>query len=197
VVKASRYLTHVRQLAEPREPVARLLERAEPLGPRLAAVLVQLPPTLPAHADRLAATLAAFGSTRVAFEPRHPSWFSETVRVILADHDAALCWTDRRNRLGPLWRTASWAYVRLHEGRSQTSAYGDRALRAWAARLIELCPDDAEDVFVAFNNDHLASAPKNALTLARLLRISGRSVAEPPSSDSRILGVQQVDTSSE
>jgi uncharacterized protein YecE (DUF72 family) len=133
---------------------------------------------LPAHPDRLERTLRAFGRrhVRVAFEPRHPSWFVGEVRAVLERHDAAWCWTDRRNRIGPLWRTASWAYLRLHEGRTRTSSYGDRALDTWAARLDELCPDDDQDVYVAFNNDHLASAPRNALRLAAMLEGRGRRV---------------------
>ena len=42
--KASRYLTHVRRLRDPDEPVQRFLERASGLGPKLGPVLVQLPP---------------------------------------------------------------------------------------------------------------------------------------------------------
>src|SRR2546421_3049845 len=45
-VKASRYLTHVKRLAGSAEPVARLLERAMHLGPKLGPILLQLPPNL-------------------------------------------------------------------------------------------------------------------------------------------------------
>jgi uncharacterized protein YecE (DUF72 family) len=47
-VKASRYLTHVRKLRDPAEPVARLLAAASGLGPKLGPILVQLPPTFQA-----------------------------------------------------------------------------------------------------------------------------------------------------
>ena len=47
-VKASRYLTHVRRLRDPAEPVARLLGAAAGLGRKLGPVLLQLPPTLKA-----------------------------------------------------------------------------------------------------------------------------------------------------
>ena len=47
-VKASRYLTHVRKLRDPAEPVARLLGAASGLGPKLGPILVQLPPTFQA-----------------------------------------------------------------------------------------------------------------------------------------------------
>src|SRR5947207_2253216 len=80
-VKASRYLTHVRRLLEPHEPVAYLLERATELGAHLGPILLQLPPDMPADLDRLARTLEAFPpSVRVAVEPRHPSWFTEPFR---------------------------------------------------------------------------------------------------------------------
>ncbi|MFD0853080.1 DUF72 domain-containing protein, partial [Actinomadura adrarensis] len=41
-VKASRYLTHVRRLKEPEEPVARLMGVARGLGSRLGPILLQL-----------------------------------------------------------------------------------------------------------------------------------------------------------
>ena len=56
-VKASRYLTHVRRLRDPREPVDLFVSRAKRLGPRLGPVLLQLPPNLPAAPDRLEETL--------------------------------------------------------------------------------------------------------------------------------------------
>ncbi|GGZ06762.1 hypothetical protein GCM10010365_27150 [Streptomyces poonensis] len=45
-VKASRFLTHVKRLKEPEEPVHRLMSHAAGLGDRLGPVLLQLPPTL-------------------------------------------------------------------------------------------------------------------------------------------------------
>ena len=115
-VKASRYLTHVRKLRDPEEPVARLLGAAA-LGPTLGPVLLQLPPALKAEPALLDACLTAFqrtpssghGPLRITVEPRHSSWWTAKVRQILAAHDAALCWADRRGRaVIPLWRTAGW-----------------------------------------------------------------------------------------
>ena len=116
-VKASRYLTHVRRLRDPAEPVARLLAAAADLGPKLGPILLQLPPTLAAEPARLADCLAEFrraplpgghGPPRIAVEPRHASWWTGEVEQILAAHDAALCWADRRGRpVTPLWRPAA------------------------------------------------------------------------------------------
>jgi uncharacterized protein YecE (DUF72 family) len=117
-VKASRYLTHVRRLAGPDEPVARLLAAAGGLGPKLGPVLLQLPPTLAADFGLLGRCLRCFpAGVRVAVEFRHPSWWTGETRDVLAAHGAALCWADRRGRpVAPLWRPASFVYLRLHEG---------------------------------------------------------------------------------
>jgi uncharacterized protein YecE (DUF72 family) len=133
-VKASRFLTHMKRLKDPEEPVERLLRRAAGLGGKLGPLLLQLPPNLPADPARLAACLSCFpDGVRVAVEPRHDSWWTDEIRDILVRHGAALCWADRLGRpLTPLWRTADWAYVRFHEGAARPwPMYGDRALAAW------------------------------------------------------------------
>ena len=45
-VKASRFLSHIRRLREPEEPVARLMDRVAGLGAKAGPVLLQLPPDL-------------------------------------------------------------------------------------------------------------------------------------------------------
>ena len=59
-VKASRYLTHIRRLRDPAEPVARLMEQARGLGAKLGPILLQLPPDFKVDVDLLAATLTRF-----------------------------------------------------------------------------------------------------------------------------------------
>ena len=59
-VKASRYLTHIRRLQEPDEPVQRLRQRMAGLGPKRGPVLLQLPPTLRIDTAALGRTLAVF-----------------------------------------------------------------------------------------------------------------------------------------
>jgi uncharacterized protein YecE (DUF72 family) len=180
-VKMSRYLTHVRRLRDPAEPVARFLDRAAGLGDRLGPVLLQLPPTLPADPQALAATLACFPpEVRVAVEPRHPSWWTDPVRATLAAHRATLCWADRRGRpVTPLWRTADFGYLRLHEGlASPWPRYGVAALRSWVRRVASTF-DDGAPVYVYFNNDQEGAAPTDAVAFARACRRYGLAVAHP------------------
>jgi uncharacterized protein YecE (DUF72 family) len=169
-VKASRYLTHIRRLQAPAEPVARLVGRIEALEDKLGPVLLQLPPTLALDLAALRATLRCFPrEVRVAVEFRHPSWFVTDTEQMLAEHGAALCLADGPKWHQPLWRTVEWGYVRLHEGRaSPHPCYGEAALRTWASRIKELYGAGAE-VFAYFNNDTGGCAPRNAFTFARLL----------------------------
>jgi uncharacterized protein YecE (DUF72 family) len=180
-VKASRYLTHVRRLRDPAEPVDRLLRAAAGLGDRLGPVLLQLPPNLTAEPGTLDACLREFarfpGTVRVAVEFRHESWWTEEVRQLLTRHHAALCWTDRRGRpASQLWRTADWGYLRFHEGNAQPwPRYGVQALRGWARRIAQAWPDDA-DVFSYFNNDQGGAAVHDAAAFASIACRAGRQV---------------------
>jgi uncharacterized protein YecE (DUF72 family) len=180
-VKASRYLSHIKRLADPAEPVARFMERAAHLGPKLGPVLVQLPPTLAADLDRLDACLAQFPAhVKVTVEFRHESWFSDETRQLLEKRGAALCLADSPRRKTPVWRTADWGYLRLHEGRaSPHPCYGRRALSTWADRLAELWTRD-EDVYVYFNNDGLGCAVRDAIVFARAAERVGRPATRVP-----------------
>jgi uncharacterized protein YecE (DUF72 family) len=181
-VKASNYLTHYRRLREPAEPVERLLTHAAPLRSHLSVVLLQLPPDMKAAPERLDETLQAFGEqVRVAVEPRHPSWWSDEVREILASHRAAICLADRGSHIiTPEWRTADWCYVRFHFGLAQPpSCYGPAALRSWVARLLDLHGNDA-DGYVYFNNDGNGCAVRDAVIFARYAAEAGLSVTRVP-----------------
>jgi uncharacterized protein YecE (DUF72 family) len=177
-VKASRYLTHVRRLRDPAEPVERLLRAAAGLGDRLGPVLLQLPPNLPADPGALGDSLrefARFPGTRVAVEFRHPSWWTAETQQVLERHGAALCWADRLEvPVTPLWRTTDWGYLRFHEGAAQPwPRYGAQALQGWALRTARAWPGDA-DVFVYFNNDQGGAAVHDAAAFAAIARGSAR-----------------------
>ncbi|TDE55796.1 DUF72 domain-containing protein [Nonomuraea mesophila] len=165
-VKASRFLTHIKRLAEPEEPVRRLMGAVAELKDKLGPILLQLPPTLQSDPGRLDRCLACFPAhVRVAVEPRHASWWTGEVREILRARGAALCWADRLGRpRSPFWRTAGWGYVRLHQGRAGI-AYGDTALRTWARRVREA---GWRDAYVYFNNDPGGAAVRNARRFAGL-----------------------------
>jgi uncharacterized protein YecE (DUF72 family) len=165
-VKGSRYLTHVKRLKDPAEPVARLLERCRGLGRKRGPILLQLPPTLQADPGLLDTTLKQFPRTvRVAVEPRHDSWWSGEVREVLTRRKAALVWADRGEQaLGPLWTTADWGYLRLHHGASGW-AYSKKSLQRWADQL----RDAFGEGYAYANNDPGAAAVRDAAMLREML----------------------------
>jgi uncharacterized protein YecE (DUF72 family) len=184
-VKMSRYLTHVKRLQDPADPVAHFLDRAGALGDKLGPVLLQLPPTLGVDLARLDATLAELAPrVRVAVEPRHPSWWTPSVRRVLSDHGAALCWADRQGQpVTPLWRTAPFGYLRFHEGGvaggggdpgdgASTALYARSSLDAWLERITTTYPI-SDDIFVYFNNDAGAAAVTDAAVFGERARRCG------------------------
>ncbi|MEU2259037.1 DUF72 domain-containing protein [Streptomyces sp. NPDC019645] len=183
-VKASRYLTHLKRLHDPAEPVGRLMDRAEGLGGRLGPVLLQLPPNFREDTAALDVCLRCFPrGVRVAVELRHPSWWDaeRELRAVLERHGSALCWADRGSRpVTALWRTADWGYLRLHGGLAQPPPrYGRQALSAWVRRLGDAWPD-GDDVYVYFNNDTGGAAVVDAARFARRAAAAGRTVTRTP-----------------
>jgi uncharacterized protein YecE (DUF72 family) len=169
-VKASRYLTHVRRLRDPGQPVRRLLDAVGGLDGKAGPVLLQLPPRMAADPALLEDCLGWFGTTvRVAVEPRDPSWWTDRVRAVLTAHNAALCWADWRGELvTPVWRTADWGYLRFHEGTAAPwPRYGPGTLRARAERIAGTWPPEAS-VYAYFNNDQGGAAIRDAQAFAGL-----------------------------
>ncbi|MFG2880737.1 DUF72 domain-containing protein [Streptomyces sp. NPDC048297] len=181
-VKASRYLTHIKRLKDPAEPVHRLMTHAAGLGDRLGPVLLQLPPTLRADPPLLDACLARFpAGTRIAVEPRHDSWWTPEVRRVLESRGAALCWADvRAHPTTPLWRTTDWGYVRFHEGRAHPwPRYGHRCLETWVDRIATTWSGTL-DVYAYFNNDPAGAAVADAVTFGRAAHRAGLTVTRTP-----------------
>ena len=176
-VKASRYLTHIKRLRDPSEPVERLLEAAQGLGSSLGPVLFQLPPTLRADVGLLRDLLQSVGSrVRSAVEFRHPSWMRSDVLDTLADEHAALVLADRpRARIEPL-ATARWTYIRFHRGAESGHGYTRRKLVRWAERLAAM---PVSQSFTYFNNDPGAAAPRDAATFRQLLEERGLIARSP------------------
>ena len=126
-VKASRFITHMKRLRDPEEPVALLWERATGLGDRLGPVLFQLPPRFPVEVERLRHLLSVLPKgMRPAFEFRDPSWYTDDVFLLLDDAGAALVWPDRPGLRHTLPALGGWLYVRFHQGTTRGSGLSPR-----------------------------------------------------------------------
>lgn len=171
VVKASRYLTHIKRLAAIAEGIKRFYEPLQPLidAGRLGPVLWQLPENFHRDDGRLHGWLKALPSGRHTIEFRHPSWFTPAVLKALREHAVALTIGDHPQRPFQAYTaTASWRFIRFHYGsRGRRGNYSATELETWARRIVQW--RRAHAVYVYFNNDWEGFAPANALVLARLL----------------------------
>ena len=173
-VKASRYLTHVRRLREPAEPLARLWSHAERLGRHLGPMLYQLPPRWRPNHERLAAFLAQIPTGRLqAIEVRDRRWYGPALDTLLADAGVALCLHDMPGSATTPRRVGPFVYLRFHgAGERYGGAYSSQRLAAWADRIAEWC-SAGWPVWAYFNNDVGGHAPRDADTLRRLVQRRG------------------------
>ncbi len=172
-IKLSRLITH-RKTLPPRvdEFIENYMRRAACFDEGKAAqILVQFPPYLQrddAHLNAFLDKLPAHH--RYVVEFRHRSWHVPQVEALLRRRDIALCVHDYPGmRVREAVTSSQLAYVRLHgyEG-LYVGSYPRRSLGHWARRIRSLS-ERARDVFVYFNNDTLAAAPRDAGILREML----------------------------
>ncbi len=166
--KLPKEITHERRLVDCQEPLASFLESVGGLGPKLGALLVQLPPKLAFGAEAEAFFLQLRGMTQmpVALEPRHPSWAS--AEPMLREYRVARVAADP-SRFSGDDRPAGWrglAYFRLHGSPEIYRSDYSAQIAEIAARLDSVRSGGAE-VWCIFDNTTLAHALPNALDLAQ------------------------------
>jgi len=146
--------------------VSRYASLQEKLGP----ILFQFPKDFHCDIDRLREFLPLLPEfARFTFEFRHESWFTSEVYELLREHNRALTIADTPDFPVAFETTADFVYVRLHGGRVlYQSTYHDAELAEWGKRAQDWAAD-GRDVYVYFDNDFMANAPRNALMLRRLL----------------------------
>ncbi len=173
-VKASRYITHMKNLLEPEETLPKFFERIEGFGEHCGPVLFQLPPNWQVAPDRLKAFLGALPQGyRYAFELRNPTWLIEPVYDLLRQHDAAFCIYDFNRCQSPLVTTADFVYIRLHgPGAAYQDPYPQPLIARWSERVTGWLAD-GKDVYCYFDNTMNGHAWENAQTLLKLVRSQG------------------------
>lgn len=173
-LKAPRRITHELRLAGAAEPVARLIDIARTLGPRLGPLLFQTPPTLAAQPARLGALLEALpAGTAAAFEFRHPSWDTDETRAMLAAAGAAWCIADDEGPPATPYRTApDLAYLRLRR-----ESYDDEELDRWI-RSIAAMAAEGTDVHCYFRHTDDGRGAVYALRVLERLREQGLQAVE-------------------
>lgn len=162
-VKASRFITHVKKLKDPQEPISRLLENAEGLGGKLGPFLFQLPPRWKKNAARLEEFLEMLPARhRYVFEFRDDSWLHDEVYDLLEEANCSLCIASSPSFPQSRRVTADFVFLRFHGGEDlYASRYTRKDLKSWSTFAASLL-DEGRDVFAYFNNDAFGYALEDA-----------------------------------
>lgn len=162
-LKAPRRITHDARLQRCDDLIDAFCSTAATLGPKLGALLFQLPPAF--HKD--AGVLRTFverlpAGTRAAVEFRHPSWFDAEVYDVLRSRNVALCIADSEKLATPVEVTADYTYFRLRD-----EGYQPPDIARWAATAAAL--PGVGDVFVYFKHEEQGKGPAFALDYLQAL----------------------------
>ena len=159
-LKAPKRITHDARLRDCADRVRQFLETAATLGPKLGALLFQLPPNLKKDVALLDAFLDSF-PPRVcaAFEFRHVSWLDDEVYGRLRARNLALCVADSEKLSTPVEVTADYGYFRLRD-----EGYTPADIARWADVIREKT-SACRDVFVYFKHEEEGKGPEFASML--------------------------------
>jgi uncharacterized protein YecE (DUF72 family) len=169
-VKASRFITHIKRLKEPEATLPPFLKWTQRLTNKCGPRLIQLPPRWNVDAERLKDFLKRLprDGPPAVMEFRDPSWFTERVYQLLADHGVALCIYHRGKETTPEILTSNVVYIRFHGLTMYQGNYPAKFLKTWAHK-IERWHNQKKAVYAYFNNDAKGFAPKNAALLLQML----------------------------
>jgi uncharacterized protein YecE (DUF72 family) len=170
--KLPKTITHQLCLAAADEPLDAFLAESAGLGEKLAALLVQLPPSFAFDAVVAApffAGVAARTQASIVCKPRHPSWFEDEADALLAELRVARVAADPA-RVPAAADPGGWrgmTYHRLHGSpRMYYSSYPPESISTLAGRLRD---DHAAEAWCIFDNTASGAAMANALELAEAL----------------------------
>jgi uncharacterized protein YecE (DUF72 family) len=169
VVKASRYITHMKKLKDPQLSILNFMENVISLKEKLGPILFQLPPGWKINLQRFADFLDVLPvGLRYVFEFRNETWYDPEIFKLLQRHNCAFCIYELAGHISPIEITADFVYLRLHgPGKKYQGSYTDDILNRWAQKCIVWA--GKRDVFVYFDNDQNGYAAFNALRLNELI----------------------------
>ena len=184
--KTPRFITHDLRLKHTAvDDMHTFLQTLTPLGQKLGAVLIQLPPDFTtAETHELGTFLDALPTSQIRFavEFRHLSWEARaTADLLRARH---VCWVAADYVVMPheIHPTADFLYLRLlgAHGRYQTKDHERRDptadLTQWLTKLQQAHIPPFESIFAFANNDFAGYSPRTA---NRLKEMVGQDTAVP------------------
>lgn len=172
--KMSRFLTHMKKLSDPEEPLERFFGVFEPMKKMMGPVLLQLPAVVRFHYDKADHLFRLFRSKYSKYdfvlEVRNETWLQDESLNLMAKYDVGLVISQSGEHF-PYSEmiTAKNIYIRFHGPRAlYASSYPDKMLKAFAKK-IKQWQKEGHEAWVFFNNDIHGYAIEDAKRLVNLL----------------------------
>lgn len=165
VIKASKYITHIKRLNDVKKGWNELWHLIEPLGSKLRAVLFQLPPSFTFNEENMARIEKMHtyipSSLKVVFEFRDISWFKQEVYERFKKMEWCVAGTYIQKKPGTKWmgtmpaglnlppKTSNLNYLRVHGARGYKGSLNENQLQEIYAAFKK---HKTEESFIMFNN---------------------------------------------
>ncbi|MBC8387054.1 MAG: DUF72 domain-containing protein [Actinobacteria bacterium] len=170
ILKASRYITHIKRLVDCNESLIRFLDVSSELGEKLGPILFQMPPNMKKDKERLKKFLEILPKNcSYAFEFRDESWFCNDIYRLLNKFRCAIVISSSPKFPIHYKITGNFCYMRMHGNRElYSSSYTEDELRK-VAKFISKNQKNNIQTYIYFNNDIEGYAVDNAKLLLELI----------------------------
>lgn len=167
-VKGSRFISHVKKMNQPQEPLKNFFDSIKPLKEKQGPILWQFPPNFKLNLERLKNFIKFLNKKyKYTFEFRHESWFCQEVYNLFKKHNISLCLASTPSYPYEEVITANFVYCRLHGSKSlYASKYTPSELKEWAKKIKKW----KKTCYIYFDNDAQGYAVENALELKKLCK---------------------------
>jgi len=172
--KMSRYLTHMKKLNDPEEPLERFFGIFEPMKKRMGPVLIQLPPILKFNYDTadyfFSLLKKQYRGYQFVVEIRHTTWLEEDSLTLMTKYDIGFVISQSHNEFPYLEAiTAKNIYVRFHGPKElYASPYTDEMLNDFAKKFRRWIKE-GHTIWAYFNNDVYGYAIEDAKRLMKMV----------------------------
>jgi len=173
--KMSRYLTHIKRLKDPEEPLERFFHIFEPMKEKMGPVLIQLPPSLTFDYDTAEYLYRhlhhQYKAYDFAMEVRHPTWMQEESITLMAKYNIAFVISQSGHGFPYAEHiTSRNIYIRFHgPDELYKSGYSDEMLRNFSVLFKEWIKQ-GHVIWSFFNNTYYEHAINNSLRLLEMMK---------------------------
>ncbi|WP_297474101.1 DUF72 domain-containing protein [Persephonella sp.] len=168
-VKVNKDITHIKRLKDVKNELQDFYNVvSDALKEKTGAFLFQMPPSFRYSKENLTRILESLSPEYLnVVEFRDVSWWNEEVFTVLSQNRIIFCSISAPKLPEKLIKTTDTVYIRFHGKENwYRHDYSEDELKLWADWIKKESP---ENLFVYFNNDFYAYAPKNALKFKELL----------------------------